>query len=109
VWRDLSTKFEFDEQESDLLLETCRTLDTIDALSAAIDSDGLMVAGSQGQSVLNPAIAERRQQQAAFARLLTMLNLGEAESGSSVAKLTSVKAKTAANARWSRSKAARGA
>jgi hypothetical protein len=103
----LTGTFEFDVQELDLLLEVCRTLDTIEALSGAIETDGLMITGSQGQLVLNSAVAELRQQQSSYARLVTMLNLGEAADGSSVVQVTTSKARAAANARWSRSKVAR--
>lgn len=107
LWKDLTGTFEFDSQELDLLLEICRTLDTIEALSGAIEADGLMITGSQGQLVLNSAVAELRQQQASYARLVTMLNLDAAASGASVVQVTTLKARAAANARWSRSKGAR--
>lgn len=103
LWREITATFEFDAQEMPLLLEVCRTLDTIDDLSAAVEADGTMTTGSQGQKVVNPAVAELRQQQASFGRLLTMMNLDAAAAGSSIAKLTTVRAKTAANARWKRS------
>ncbi|MDB5336958.1 MAG: terminase [Planctomycetaceae bacterium] len=99
LWLELQEEFEFDAHEAELLFETCRTLDTIDALSNAIAQNGVMVTGSQGQTVLNAAIAERRQQQAAYARLVTQLNLvDEFESGVESARTRA--AKTAAQAKW---------
>ena len=74
-WRSVQDVSEFDFRETDLLLEICRTLDTIEALSTAIDRDGVMIVGSQGQMVMNNAIGERRLQQAAYARMVTQLNL----------------------------------
>ena len=109
LWVGLMERLEFDDHELDLLLETCRTLDMIDSLSQLVERDGAMSVGSQGQPVLHPAVAELRQQQAAFSRLVTTLNLGEAEAGGGLAKLTSIQARSAANTRWSKSKAARGA
>lgn len=106
LWRELNGKYEFDPQEVDLVLEVCRTLDTIDALAAAVAGAGVMIVGSQGQPVINPAVAELRQQQAGFARLMTSLNLGSAEAGAGIVSATSVRARTAANARWSKVKAA---
>ena len=107
LWKELHVKYEFDAQEADLLLETCRTLDVIDSLAAVVATAGVMVAGSQGQLVLNPAIAELRQTQASFARLVTSLNLDSAEVGGGILTATTVRAKTAANARWSKSKEVR--
>lgn len=107
LWRQLYDDYEPEPHEADLVLEVCRTLDTIDQLSAAIAADGLMILGSQGQRVLHPAVAELRQQQALYARLVPMLNLDEGSGGVGLATVTSLKAKTAANARWSKSKDAR--
>jgi hypothetical protein len=101
LWRDLVLEFEFDAQELDLLLETCRVLDMIDALSGAIEADGMMIEGSQGQSVLHPAVAELRQQQAAFARLVTSLNLQSETDKFKVLTGATRSAQAAANARWS--------
>jgi hypothetical protein len=102
LWRTLFSGFEFDPEEKDMVHELCRTLDTIDALSDVIESDGTMIQGSTGQLVLHPAVAERRQQQAAFARMLQMLNLPEAEGGAAMERATSSRAKAAAAARWSK-------
>lgn len=109
LWRDLVKKYEFDEHEVPVLLEACRALDRIDALEDAIDSDGLMIGGSTGQRVLHPAVPELRQQQATLARLLTQLNLNAAEGAVAMSRQISSAAQAAANARWARSKAARGA
>lgn len=57
--------------------------------------------------MLNPAIAELRQTQASFARLVTSLNLDSAEVGGGILTATTVRAKIAANARWSKSKEVR--
>ena len=106
LWTQLHETYEFDPQETNLVIEVCRTLDTIDTLAASVAKDGTMVLGSQGQMVLNSAVAELRQQQAAYARLVTMLNLDAAESGSALLTATSASASAAANARWSKVKRA---
>ena len=100
LWNHLHDTYEFDPQETNLVVEVCRTLDTIDTLAASIKKDGTMVLGSQGQMVLNSAVAELRQQQAAYARLVTMLNLNAAESVSALITARSASAAAAANARW---------
>ncbi|MFF1574132.1 P27 family phage terminase small subunit [Leifsonia sp. NPDC058292] len=102
LWRTLFSGFEFDLEERDMVHELCRTLDTIDALSGRIDADGTMITGSTGQLVLHPAVAERRQQQTSFARMLQMLNLPEAEGGVAMERATSSRARAAADARWSK-------
>ena len=113
LWRELHEQLEFDAHESAIVLEACRTVDAIDALQAAIDADGYMSTGSMGQTVVHPAVAELRQQQASLARLLTTLNLGAALEGQSgavgMSRAISAQASAAANARWAKSKRARGA
>ena len=106
LWNQLHDTYEFDAQETNLVTEVCRTLDTIDTLAASVSLDGVMLTGSQGQLVLNSAVAELRQQQAAYARLVTMLNLNDAESGSALITARSASAAAAANARWSTPKRA---
>ena len=107
LWTELQETMEFDPQEEALLLETCRTLDTIDSLATSVDVDGVMIQGSQGQKVLNPAVGEMRQQQQSYARLVTMLNLGSVEGGAQLITATSASAQAAANARWSKVKRAK--
>ncbi|GGH44955.1 P27 family phage terminase small subunit [Microbacterium album] len=109
LWRELVKKYEFDEHETPVLLEACRSLDRIDALEDVIEADGLMITGSTGQQVLHPAVAELRQQQATVARLLTQLNLEAAEGAVAMSRQISTAAQAAAKARWERSKAVRGA
>lgn len=104
-WDALQADTEFDAHDEEILLEACRTLDTIDQLSEAIASDGVMVVGSQGQPVLNGAIAERRQQQQSLGRLIAMLNLDAEYTGAILQREATKNAKKAANARWAPLKA----
>lgn len=99
LWGDLWGTYEFDPHETEMVMETCRTLDVIDKLTESIEVDGVMITGSQGQKVLNAAVAELRQQQAAFARLVGQLNLLDAELGSAMSARSSG-ARAAAQARW---------
>ena len=108
AWKSLSEKYEFDAHEREVLLEFCRVLDRIDSLSGRVDSDGVMISGSQGQLVLHPAVAEIRQQQQAAGRLLLQLDLPDAEGDVALSRQISSQAQAAANARWQRSKRARG-
>ena len=100
-WLDVQGELEFDARETDLLVEVCRILDTIDALAAAVKRDGVMLTGSQGQQVLNGAVAELRQQQAAYARLVTQLNLDGAEQGEAMRTPRGASASATAKRRWS--------
>lgn len=113
LWVDVNRDLEFDDHELVLLFEACRTVDVIDRLAEAVDRDGVLSTGSTGQPVIHPAVPELRQQQATLARLVTALNLSEALSGTpgavGAARAISTQAQAAANARWRRSKGARGA
>lgn len=103
-WQQVTGVYLLSDAESAVLLETCRTLDRLDLLDAAIAERGPMVAGSTGQPVVNPALAEARQQAATLHRLIAALKLPEPDEGR-VESLTSIKARKAAQARWARKKA----
>ncbi len=111
LWRVLHERLEYDPHEAELVLETCRTVDAIESLQSVIDRDGYTVAGSTGQTIVHPAVAELRQQQVGLTRLLTTLNLTAALEGTAgavgLSRATSDQASAAANARWSRSRAQR--
>ncbi len=83
----------------ELLAEACRTLDNLDALAAAIAENGTMVAGSQGQMVVNPALTEVRGQRALLHRLLAALGLKD-EDGQQVPTAQTLRASRAGQARW---------
>ena len=99
LWVELQAEFEWDPHEEELLLETCRSLDVIDALAAAVEANGVMLVGSQGQPVLNGAVAELRQQQSAFARLASQLNLTDADLGTAISA-RSAASRAAAQKKW---------
>lgn len=98
-WDAQQAELEFDPHEAALLFEVCRTLDTIEKLAKAIEAGGVIVVGSQGQPVLNGAVAELRQQQAGLARLIIQLNLDAPDvAGAVTAKAAAGRA--AAQKRW---------
>jgi len=103
LWRELHACLEFDVREVALIVEACRTVDIIDELAGAVKADGLMSAGSTGQPVVNPAVAELRQQQAAFARLIGALKFPEDDAAAD--RFRTVRAKAGAAARWDRPRA----
>ena len=100
-WISVQGEMEFDRRETDLLIEVCRTLDMIDSLSAAVAIDGIMLTGSQGQQVLNSAVGELRQQQAAYARLVAQLNLEGADESGAMKSPRAASASVTAKRRWS--------
>jgi hypothetical protein len=98
-WRNVTSRFELDPAELELLVATCRTIDTIDGLQTAVDSDGLLAAGSKGQPRLNPAVGELRNQRALLGRLLGQLQLPD-EDGTTLLTPRQVRGRAAAQARW---------
>ena len=78
LWRAVLRDYELDEHETTILREACRTADSLDALQALLDSEGLMASTSQGPRV-HPALVELRQQRVTFARLLTALRIPQGE------------------------------
>jgi hypothetical protein len=97
-WIEMLTELEFDTKETALVLEAARVLDRIDQLAEAIEADGLTVKGSMGQTVIHPAVAELRQQQAAFARLIGGVNLPDDDAAADRFKYE--RAKAGSDARW---------
>ena len=77
AWRDLVSRYEFDDDEVDILRELARCVDRLDLLDAEIVENGMTSLGSMGQVVANPALAEARQQQALLVRLRKALRLTE--------------------------------
>lgn len=74
LWKSIEGEFDLAEHELAQLEEACRVRDTIAALRAQVNTDGVMLTSSQGQR-LHPGIAEIRQQQLALARLLATLQV----------------------------------
>lgn len=82
LWKSILADFELDEHELGLLREACRTLDSLDALQAVIDRDGVLDESPQGRRA-HPALVELRQQRITFARLVAQLRLpADEEAGS---------------------------
>lgn len=98
-------EYELTEAEAELLEEVARTLSEIDGLRAALDRDGLTVAGSTGQQRVHPAVNEVRQHRMALARLLKAIDLPVP--GEELESQTTKDAKAAARARWDLERARR--
>ncbi|MDI1288845.1 MAG: hypothetical protein PSX37_02690 [bacterium] len=74
LWTAIQKEYALAEHERSILNEACRTVDTIEALQALLDREGLTSVTSQGQRI-HPALAELRQQRVTLARLLAALRI----------------------------------
>lgn len=90
IHKDLTDAYEFSDVEMQLVLEIAKCADRIDDLEDAIQDEGTMVAGSTGQPVVNPAIAEVRQQQMLLQRLVKGLRLQDRKAKGEPEKVTRV-------------------
>jgi hypothetical protein len=86
LWRSVLQEYELEEHEAALLREMVRTVDQLDALQAAVDRDGLMVAGPGMARRVHPAAVEARQARIALARLAAALRLPAGDEDSADAK-----------------------
>jgi hypothetical protein len=75
LWKSILAEYELEEHETALLREMVRTVDQLDALQAAVERDGLMVAGPGLAKRVHPAAVEARQARIALARLAAALRL----------------------------------
>lgn len=97
-WRAVTTEFELDPAERELLRELCVTLDEIDALATALRTSELVVEGSRGQPRTNPLLGElRTHRKLADALVLSLALPLDIES---VGARRSGQARQAARARW---------
>jgi len=98
-WRSVMDAYELSDTETPLLLEACRTLDTLDALDVAVREHGAMTVGSMGQPVVNPALTEARGQRLALHRLLSALALPDDE-GNAIPTGAQLRGIASATKRW---------
>ncbi|USY19527.1 hypothetical protein NE857_30535 [Nocardiopsis exhalans] len=108
-------EYELDETQRAVLALAGEHLGAAERLDEAVREHGVMVPGSAGQLVVNPAVAEARQQRAAAWVVLRALlpadagtdaaSLGQADSGHAMRSPASVRAARAATARWDRARA----
>lgn len=99
-WLDVTGRWLFTNPiEIELLTAAARAVDTTAALEEAIATEGAMVAGSKGQPVVNPAVAEVRHQKALVAKLVAQLAIPDEVSGRPLTA-KQAQAKRAAETRW---------
>lgn len=112
LWRSIVADFDLRPDELIVLEKACRTADDADRLDQAVSEAPLLVAGSMGQEREHPLLAQSRQTRALLAALLKQLRLDAAEDAAGTSgkpSSSSVKAMTAARARWGEGRVHRGA
>jgi len=75
LWRSVQAEYALEEHERALLLEMCRTVDSLDHLAAVVAAEGELVTTRLGEQKAHPALVESRQLKVAFARLSAALRL----------------------------------
>ena len=80
LWGRVVGQWDLRDDERELLTEVSRIVDTVEALQAAVNADGVTLKGGKP----HPAIAELRQQRTVLGRLLGQLALPD-EDGSVLA------------------------
>jgi P27 family predicted phage terminase small subunit len=72
---DVAPGWELDSRDVALLTAACQSADTVARLTAVIQTEGDMIAGSRGQLKVNPAVVEARMQRATMSSLLTRIEM----------------------------------
>lgn len=107
LWDRVTVDYELAPDELALLLQACRTVDELDAMSAALAAGSVTVKGSTGQPKVSGLFAEARAHRLVLAKLLQQLAL-PAE-GEDVGKTPAQeRASKAAAVRWDLERRRRG-
>lgn len=72
-WTAIVGDYGLSPSEFQILSQICKTLDILSELDIAINENGVMIGGSKGQLVCNPAITEARGQRVTLHRLIAAL------------------------------------
>jgi hypothetical protein len=99
----VTAEYDLSKVELQLLSEACKTLDDLEKLAEALETDGVVVAGSTGQKRANPLIQEIRQHRLLAGKLLSQLDLPD-DQGETLATPLQARARSAGRAgakvRW---------
>ena len=81
LWESITGEFDFSQEPGKLAIleRACKTADQIAVLEEAIVGAELVVKGSTGQPVVNPMIAEARQQSGLLNTLVKSLGLPDSD------------------------------
>jgi hypothetical protein len=75
LYREITGRFELDAAESAILVQACRTADSLEDLQGVLDAAG--VTDDRGRP--SPVLGELRQQRLVLARLVAALRIPDAE------------------------------
>jgi len=81
LWLAVQAEYELEEHERGLLLEMCRTVDTLDKLATLVAEEGEMLVDRFDQPRIYPVLIEVRQLRIAYVRLSAALRLPAGEEG----------------------------
>ena len=74
LWKSVVSALELREDELVLFRDACRITDSVEALQAAVERDGVLVNSAKtGELVPHPGLVEARQQRIVLARMLATL------------------------------------
>ena len=100
IQRGLDPAWKLDQRELVLLENASKIADVMADLEQEIAKTGVTSLGSKKQTIVNPAIAELRQQGLAQLRILQQIELVDPLKGRQHEPIRSQRARTAARARW---------
>jgi hypothetical protein len=101
TWADLGDTWELTAREQRYLRLAAAQADHVADLEQLLQKEGLTAKGSQGQPVLHAALAECRNGRLAIHRLLGSIQV-PVDEDEKPEKVTSVRARHAAQVRWSK-------
>lgn len=78
LWRAVADAYGLEDHELALLTQAARTADVIAALDKEVAAKGVVLTTEERGPVVNPAVAEARQQRLVLGRLLAQLRLPDA-------------------------------
>lgn len=74
LWTSVTDEFDLAAHELTVLLQACRTVDSLDALEAIVREEGVTNVSPQGVRA-HPALVEARQQRVTLAKLVASLRI----------------------------------
>jgi hypothetical protein len=108
LWHSFADLLDLDPAETEALRQACHTADELSRIQFLLGKTNPLVQGSMGQPRINPLLAEARNHRRTLFRLLAVIKVPTQHSSiiaPQIANILSLRAKTAANARWSRRRA----
>ncbi len=96
LWRDVVAVYTLRPDEKRILTDACMAADRVATMREELDARSIVTAGSMGQEVVHPLVAEIRAHEAQIAGLLAKLKLPDAPTGAA----TPNQNRAAGQSRW---------